>query len=466
MKKLFIILLILGSVLILSSTWSVPQETRLIKAGEKTGIPNKHYIRPIAHRPASKFFANSGALSAFAPEELAKIAQGHFDTSIKYRGVLGCDVDGDGRDELVADFGLHGIYFYDPYRSPMWTWLSSKDPEFMIAADHDGDGDYEIFCNWGYGNSSDYWEYGTGWHSFNNMYWYDHSYYSADVDGNGDEEIIVETEFIASGDEDLYIVGADGWQNWKLITWPDTNGGIAAQFGVTDDECPTYFASGGMQYWDYVSGDPNFYDNWTSMTSYSPDMGDSVSADVDNDGEQELCVDILNGLWMYDYSNTPRWTRINGNPVLDMRVCPFTFGTPDELLVSFSTPAGLWMYLSGGATKWERINGLSPDDDGGFCEIFNPDGDFTDIVCQQIDTDWDVAVDFGSQGYGLWKYDYNGSPNWTSMNGNDPVYMVRADLDGDGDHELFVKFSSLAGLWKWDDDTVPKWQRINGVDPN
>ena len=205
-----------------------------------------------------------------------------------------------------------------------------------------------------------------------------------------------------------------------------------------------------------MTSDPDWTDNWTSMTTADPDVGDTLVANFDADAEEELVVDILNQLWAYNYSSGTKWSRLNAATVLDIRAWPQVSGTDDELVVSFLSPNGLWMYDAQSSPKWQSLNGLTPDYDGGYVEVFNADGD----------TDLDIAVDYSNQGIGLWKYDYNGLPKWTSMNGNAADYMVRADLDGDGDHELLVKFSSVTGLWKWDDDTTPKWQRINGIDPD
>ena len=90
------------------------------------------------------------------------------------------------------------------------------------------------------------------------------------------------------------------------------------------------------------------------------------------------------------------------------------------------------------------------------------------LLMRQIrdsDSDWDLAVDFGSTG--LWKYDFYGAVKWTSMNGSDPLYMIRGNFDLDTDDELIVVFeSSPAGIWIWDNSTTPKWQNINGANPN
>ena len=456
MRRVFFSLLTVAAIVLFGSAVSTTEQGAGLKAGEDPGVPNKTLYRPVVKPAFDPGVWDPQALSVLATEELMKVQQGTFDTSVKYRGVLACDVDNDGRDEVIVDFGSLGVYLYDSYRSPNWTQLDTRNPEIMIAVDHDGDGDYLIVVSWGSGNGADYWVDGQGWTGFNNTGWHDQHYFSADVDGDGDEEVVVKTINISSGDPYVYMVGADGnWTlPWKALVNNITNSyGFACQFAAPDDEL--VYGFNGLQWWNHAAADPDYTDNWTSMTGGSPDMWDSLSANVDGDTEQEFCADVLNGLWIYDYSNATKWVRINNRLVLDMRATPTSIGTDEELLVSFSGLAGLWMYWRLGSPKWQRLNALTPDTDQGFCEVFNPDGD----------TDMDVAVDFGGA-TGIWKYDWFGVPKWTPFNGNDAIYMVKADINGDGEDELLVKFVSPVGLWKWDDDTTPNWIRINGAIPD
>jgi hypothetical protein len=242
-----------------------------------------------------------------------------------------------------------------------------------------------------------------------------------------------------SGSEELHLLSS----KQTHFAWP-------AAFGAGDDEIVAY--QEGMFWWDFLDGDLDWTDNWTQMTAFNPDFGDTIVANFDSDSEEELVVDILNQIWSYNYSSATKWTRLNAAPVLDIRSWPQDVGSDDELVVSFFNTLGLWKYDHQASPKWTRLNGLTPDADGGYVEIFNADGDL----------DWDLAVDFGNQSIGLWRYNPDGTPKWTSLNGNNPVYMVRADLDGDGDDELVVKFASPSGIWVWNDDTSPKWKLLNG----
>ena len=56
------------------------------------------------------------------------------------------DIDGDGQDEVVVDFGISGIYLYD---GGAWTQLSAANPESLVAADVDGDNVDELLADLG-----------------------------------------------------------------------------------------------------------------------------------------------------------------------------------------------------------------------------------------------------------------------------------------------------------------------------
>ena len=394
-------------------------------------------------------------------EEKVKVALAGSGTTINYRGVIATDVDGDLREELVVDFGSIGIWLYDPDSTPKWVVLYGVNPDFMVDVDFDGDGRKEIFAYFDSQNAIHKWDWEPGDPNGVWQWNYDVNHkcdymFCAYIEDDGEEELVLGLKATDSSWYKMYVDEYDS-NHWERTTAYDgrTYAAWRVDFaGAPEDEIVAYRQS--MYLWEWVPPDQYWLDNWTSMTSADPDLSDTVVADFDADAEEELVVDILDQLWAYNYSSGTKWSRLNAATVLDIRAWPQVTGTDDELLVSFLSPNGLWMYDAQASPKWQSLNGLTPDYDDGFVEIFDADGDL----------DWDIAVDYSNQGIGLWKYDYNGSPKWTSMNGNSADYMVRADLDGDWDHELLVKFSTIAGLWKWDDDTTPKWQRINGVDPD
>lgn len=234
-----------------------------------------------------------------------------------------------------------------------------------------------------------------------------------------------------------------------------------------------------------------------------------IAADVDGDSREELLVDFGSiGIWLYDPDSTPKWVVLYGvNPDFMVDV-DFDGDGRMEIFAYFDSQNAIhkWDWELGDPNGvWQWNYDVNHKCDYMFCAYIEDDGEeefvlglkatdsswYKMYVDEYDSNNWERTIAYDGRTYAAWGVDFAGAPedeivayrqsmylwewvppdqywldNWTSMNGNSADYMVRADLDGDGDHELLVKFSTIAGLWKWDDDTTPKWQRINGADPD
>lgn len=391
-----------------------------------------------------------------AEEKKMKIALASPFTSIKYRGVIPGNFDPDTRREMVVDFGSLGIWRYDAFLTPKWVRLYGGDPDFMIAQDYDYDGKDEIFAYFSSEQAIHVWDWVSwtdpdGQWTWNWVSGWDCTYMLRLFEGLPYKTYIA-VQLHSGSTGQLYLANfeSNSW-NWHLIYNGRTYGGCILDYGaaITQHQLAAHFDTGGLKIWKYLSGDSDWTDNWTTITSSTPDMQDTI--------ESKLCagypthclvVSILGqGLWKYD--PFPSFQQINENTVLDIRAGSYGFGY--GFMASFLAPPGLWTYDCGFVPYWKCLNALTPDTDGGFVTKYGPY----------------LAVDYSNHGIGLWKYDYHGTPKWTPLNGNSPVYMVGANLGTVGsDMQLYVKFESPPGLWKYDDTTSPKWQRINGANPD
>ncbi len=316
---------------------------------------------------------------------------------------------GDPSVSLVVDFGPSwGLFGYD--ENDLWTLLNSNDPDAMVTADIDNDGQDELAVSFP-GMGLYIWD-GTGWNRINDvpekmiefnsglmldfgsewgLFRYNeangwtllnnndpYDMVAADIDSNGQDELAVSFVSDTPEIEGLYI-----WNNgWSKInnTVPEKmiefNGGLILDF-----------ASLGL--FGYEN------DLWTPLNSYDP--GAMVATDIDSDGQ-------------------------------------------DELAVSFP---GMGLYIWDGA-GWSRIN---------------------DVPEKMIEFNNGLMLDFGS-GWGLFRYtEANGC---TPLNNNDPDIMVAADIDGDGQDELAVSFvglttPSMDGMYIWDEENG--WSKINDTAP-
>ncbi|MCP4346514.1 MAG: hypothetical protein GY795_13435 [Desulfobacterales bacterium] len=319
-------------------------------------------------------------------------------------------------DFLVVDFGSsQGLFGYD--ENDLWTPLNDNDPDAVIAADFDGNGQDELAVSFA-GMGLYIWNEINGWSKINDTV---------------PEKMI---EFNGG----LMVDFGSGWglfrydeeNGWTTLNNNDPYDMVAADIDTDgQDELAVSFAASGLHIWDETDG-------WSKINDDIPEQMIAY-----NNG---LAIDFGSewGLFRYDENNmnpndpTSPWTPLNTNDPHEIVAADIDSDGDDELAVSF---AGWGLYIWD-EVEWSRINNEMPEG--------------------MIAFDNGLAVDFGSP-WGLFRYNENklnpNSPNgfWTPLNSNDPGYMVAADIDKDGQDELAVGFAGW-GLYIWDEF---KWSPIN-----
>ena len=202
--------------------------------------------------------------------------------------LVAADVDGDGQDEIVIynnnDDWTGVLKWQGGALVPVWMVASPLvgprqnwdrgDPDVLVAADVDGDGQTEIVI---YNNNDDYtgvlkWQGGAlvpVWMSGTPLVGPGHSwdragdsFVTADVDGDGQTEIVIYNNY------DQY-TGVLKWQGGALVPiWVNSTGGLSGSAGT---------GTWTRQLWDV----------------FSP-------ADVDGDRQQEIVI----------YNNAEAWTGV------------------------------------------------------------------------------------------------------------------------------------------------------------
>jgi hypothetical protein len=236
--------------------------------------------------------------------------------------MIAADIDRDGKDELVASFIGYGLYYYDdpggwvpaPINTVIpdalvrysegvvcdfgaayglwsystvggWSQLNTVDPDKIVAADIDGDGEDELvvlFVGWGLYT---YEPVGDIWQQINTAI--PDEIIAVDIDGDGNDELVI--SFTGYG---LYVFEPQGliWQQPPINTViPEVmirlGSGIAADFG----------AAYGLWTWSWGKG-------WQLRNTADP--GQMTVVDIENDGVQELVVSFPGyGLWYYGETN-------------------------------------------------------------------------------------------------------------------------------------------------------------------
>lgn len=373
-------------------------------------------------------------------------------SSVFYTGIVIAHLDNaDNGEEVVLDFGNHGIWIYDEWvglNYAEWSKINDNDPDWMIAVRF-GAPDYEIVAD--FGSKGLWWWNSTGipsgvWTKIND---HDAEFgFAVDDDADGKDEIHVDFGSLGLW---RYDYDTDVWT--KINKNSPTSGFRSNIWAVEYEEGMFDFGSSGLWHCTWT-GSPYF---WYQLNKSDPG-DDNVSAELGiGSAEGEMGIDFGSaGLWVYYYTGYTNWYKINNKAPAALKEVRFA-GAPDyELLCTFHGVPGLWWWNhSGFPGTWTKINGNTPDVKLGFCEPFDPNGGYEGGILGRNDEE--VAVDFGSKG--LWLYDYT-DDSWRQLNANNPESMVSGELLGGGYKDfLIVDFGNL-GLW-WYDGAHDVWWKIN-----
>jgi hypothetical protein len=376
--------------------------------------------------------------------------------------IVACETDGDGRAELVADFGAQCLYLlqYDEV-GPWWQFLHSTSPQLVVAGDLDADGCDEIVADFGpaygiytYEPSTATWD--RQLHAVNS-----YSLVCGDLDGDGHDDVVV--DFGAR-------YGIYAWMNNSAWEWIHNTSAKQMIVGDTDadqkDELVVDFGSAhGLYVLDKGEG-------WTQIHYLSAD--DMVAGDVNHDGYDEVIIDFGadHGIWEY-YGALNQYAFVHSMSC-EFLVCGQLNGqNGDELIVDFGSPYGIWAHDDDASWRQLWAEPIPSEDlvvdfgaSYGIWMLINSadwerlhKASTESMVEGDVNGDGadDVIIDFGP-GYGLWVYSYGKA--WTQIHSTSPELVATGDVDGDGADEVVADFGAAYGIWIW--DSAAGWnQHIN-----
>ncbi|MGD8537158.1 MAG: SBBP repeat-containing protein [Candidatus Aminicenantes bacterium] len=189
--------------------------------------------------------------------------------------IVSTDTNGDGNEEICADFGALGLWLW----RDSWSFLTSNDPEYIISADTDGDSAREIVADFG---TLGLWMYdGAGtWTSLAGAD--SENIIAADTDGDNKDEVVGDFGTMGLW---LYDSGA-----WTPLSGSDADNMIAADAdGDSQDEVVGDFGALGL--WSNNGG------VWNVLAG--SDAEGMIVMDREPDGAHEIVADFgASALWI------------------------------------------------------------------------------------------------------------------------------------------------------------------------
>jgi len=253
-----------------------------------------------------------------------------------------CDLDGDGKAEIVAGFAGTGVWSLPASGAPA-VLLNPIDGELIACADLDGNGQKDIIVDFGP-------SYGL-WARYNNASWTKLHFLSpvimttGDLNGDGQAEVI--GEFAGLGI--WYRQHSTGtWSrlhylNAELMATGDLN-------GDGKDELIVDFGDAYGIWARYSTG------LWAKLQALSPVK--LTTGDLDGNGLDDVIAEFSGtGIWVR-YSNNPAWKRVHGFYSESLSTGDLDGSGRDDLIVDFGI-FGIWVKRNN--NLWQKIHNINPE---------------------------------------------------------------------------------------------------------
>ena len=256
--------------------------------------------------------------------------------------VLG-DVDGDGRDDVIADFSstFGGIFIKRNLGG--WLKLHNFAPESMAVGDLDNNGKEDIVIDFG----------GIGlWARMNDTNWLKLNNSSpdkvlvADMDGNGADDVVADFSTAFGG---IFVKqNLGGWaklHNFSTEAWAagdlDANG--------KDDVVIDF---GGIGLWARMNDA-----SWLKLHNSSPDL--VTTGDLDGNGADDV-IATFSGSGLWRKLNLGGWGQLNPNAPDEVVTGDVDGNGQDDVIGKFgSTIGGIFVKRNQGG--WSKLHNFSPD---------------------------------------------------------------------------------------------------------
>lgn len=230
--------------------------------------------------------------------------------------------------DLVFTFGASGTWLL--MDGSTYSQLHALSPEMVATGDVDGNGKDEIILD--FGPSSGVWVRmnSTSWMQLHTLS--PTAMTIGDLDANGRDDVVL--SFAGSG---IWV-----WLNGS--TWQQMNGQSCTRMvtgnldGQAGDEVIIDFPGQGL--WVFAN-----YSSWQQL--HPTNSSGMITGDFDGNGRDDLIINF-SGQGIWNYQNGTAWVQVHGQNAVNLAVGDYEGNGRDDLVVDFG-PSGIWMVRDSGA---------------------------------------------------------------------------------------------------------------------
>jgi hypothetical protein len=294
------------------------------------------------------------------------------------------------QEGLALDFGSdHGTWLVS---GTTWWRLHGQSPVGMVSGDLDGNGTDDLVLDFGPASGVWAWLNNTTWAPLHPLS--PSLMVTGDLDGNGHDDIV----FVFPG------YGTWRWHDggWVLIHQMDARRLAVGQFdGLAGDDLLVDFPGYGLY---------SLTNNATWRLWHTSHAINLVTADLDASGQDEAIIDFgpPHGIWVYQNNTT--WVPLHGSSAVHIAAGDIDGSGRADLVVDFGASYGLWVYRN--YTAWEPLHGFTAealllvDRDGtGTDEVLVDFGPGFGLWQYANDTSWDLVHPISPEALAAGRFD-------------------------------------------------------------
>jgi hypothetical protein len=347
-----------------------------------------------------------------------------------FTSLAAADLDGDGRQEVVAGATNGKVYVLDDNGVIQWTFATGGMVHSVAAGDLDGDGAVEVIA--GSQDTKVYaldaqgqerWQFAVPYYKRTPIV---RTVFLADLDGDGRQEVIAGADSWR-----YYALNAEGRELWHFES---VHGSTAGTAGDLDGDGTTEVICGTEYYW-WPCVNANGSQRWAYSTRTGPRANSVAVGDLIGDGRQEV---VFGGadttVQVVDADGKALWQYNTGDEVQKVVTADVDADGKAEVIVG-SMSFNVYVLKGDGTRQWRRDLGDVVTE----VAVADLTGDAAPeiIVGADADAGGTPPLAKGGQG-GVWVFDAAGQPLAAFSTGGPILALCPADLTGDGRPELVV----------------------------